>query len=42
MLLKAPLQRVWPSALLIAGLALSVGWAVLIGYGFTTLIGMTP
>jgi hypothetical protein len=33
-------QRVWPSALLILGLVVSVGWTALLGYGFVELVEM--
>jgi hypothetical protein len=34
-------QRIWPSAALGCGLALSAAWAILLGYELVTLIGLT-
>ena len=34
-------QRIWPSALLILGLGITVAWTVVLGYGFVALVGMT-
>jgi len=37
---KALFHRVWPTALIILGLGVSVAWTALLGYGAVTLVRM--
>jgi len=35
------LQKVWPRTLIVCGLALTLAWVSLLGYGLATLLGFS-